>query len=91
MPSSPSPLGHTNARFLAALLLGALALCAAYAALVLNQATYADVLALGRLTYHNGFYDHLPVRVTAAEFARAQRVALGGAGALARLIEEEID
>ncbi|WP_162549771.1 hypothetical protein [Hymenobacter nivis] len=65
------------------LLLGALALCATYAALVLNQATYADVRALGRITFHNGFYDYLPVRVTAAEFALAQHVALAGAGALA--------
>ncbi|WP_140466721.1 hypothetical protein [Hymenobacter nivis] len=83
MPASPSPLGPANARFLAALLLGALALCAAYAALVLGQATYADVRALGRITFHNGYYDYLPVRVSAAEFARAQQLALGGAGALA--------
>lgn len=82
MASAPSA-APGNARFFALLLLGALALCAAYAALVLNQATYADVLALGRITFHNGFYDYLPVRVTAAEFAQAQRAALGGAGALA--------
>lgn len=82
MASTPSTVSG-NARFFALVLLGALALCAAYAALVLNQATYADVLALGRITFHNGFYDYLPVRVTAAEFVLAQHVALAGAGALA--------
>ena len=65
------------------LLLGTLALCAAYAALVLNQATYADVLALSRITFHDGFYNYLPVRVAAAGFALAQRGALSGALGLA--------
>ena len=82
LPSIPSTVSG-NARFFALVLLGTLALCAAYAALVLNQATYADVLALGRITFHNGFYDYLPVRITAVEFALAQHVALAGAGALA--------
>lgn len=83
MVTSPPSPGPVTARFLAGLLLGALAFCAAYAALVLNQATYADVRALGRITFHNGFYDYLPVRVSAAAFAQARRAALGGAGALA--------
>ena len=66
-------------RFFRLLLAAALALCAAYAALVLGQASYADVQALGRITFHHGTYQHLPVRVSAAEFSLAQRLALGGA------------
>ncbi|MFD1469568.1 hypothetical protein ACFQ48_15170 [Hymenobacter caeli] len=79
-PLSASP--SASGQFFYVLLLGVLALCAAYAALVLNQATYAEVLAQGRITFHNGFYDYLPVRVSAAGFARAQATALSAACAL---------
>ena len=76
-----SPLSLSG-RFFQVLLPGVLGLCAAYAALVLNQATYAGVRALSRITFHNGSYQYLPVRVSAVEFALAQRTALGAAGAL---------
>jgi hypothetical protein len=65
------------------LLLGTLlAACAAYVALVLNQATYADVLAQGHLLFFDGEYACLPVRVSASEFARAQWVAFSAAAGL---------
>ncbi len=81
-PATPFSSSRPSGRFFLVLLTGIWGLCAAYAALVLNQATYADVRALGRITFHNGSYQYLSVRPTAAEFALAQRTALGVAGAL---------
>lgn len=75
----------TSGRFMVFLVLGTWAWCAAYTALVLNQATYAEVVSLSRITFHNGSYQHLPVRISASEFKLAQRVALGIAGALSLL------
>ena len=77
-----SPSSTPSGWFFSVLLLGTLALCAAYAALVLGQASYAEVLAMSRITYHEGGYKYLPVLVSAAEFALAQRIVIIGAGAL---------
>lgn len=83
MLASPTPALAANRQFLPLLLLSTLALCAAYAALVLGQASYAEVRALGRIAFHEGgAYQYLPVRLSAAEFRLAQRLALGGAGGL---------
>lgn len=69
--------------FFYGLLLGTLAACAAYAALVLGHATYADVRALGHIPFHEGgAYQYLPVRVSAAGFGWAQRAALATAAGL---------
>ncbi|MCC3152965.1 hypothetical protein Q3A66_08580 [Hymenobacter sp. BT770] len=58
------------------------AICAAFAALVLNQATFSEAVALSRITFHNGSYQYLPVRVSADEFSLAQ----GGSLALAAIL-----
>jgi hypothetical protein len=62
-----------------------LATCAAYVALVLNQATYADVLAQGHIPFFDGDYSFLPVRLSASEFAWVQGTALGAAISLGLL------
>ena len=73
---------HLNGRFFYLLLLVVLSLCACYAALVLNQATYAEVVAISRIPFHDSSYQYLPVRVSGHEFVRSQRIILGVALAL---------
>ena len=56
-----------------------LGLCAAYVALLLGTAGYADVLALSRIQYHDDAYFWLPVRLSAAGFAGARHLSAAGA------------
>jgi len=75
-----------SGRFTLFLVLGMLAMCAAYTALVLNQATYPEVISLSHITFHNGSYQNLPVRMAAHEFVLAQRMASGVTGGLLLLL-----
>ena len=71
MPVRQPPV---SVRFWGLLLAGVLSLCAAYVALLLNTADYADVRALSQIQYHDEGYYFLPTRLSAAGFAFAQHV-----------------
>lgn len=54
------------------LLAGSLGASAGYVAILLGRVHYADVLALGRITYYDGGYMLLPIRLSAGGLLAAQ-------------------
>ncbi|WP_152560138.1 hypothetical protein [Hymenobacter sp. IS2118] len=65
-------LSKPGIRFFWLLLCTVFGSCSAYVGMVLQGVTYADVVALSRIPFHQDGYYYLPVRLSASAFTDAQ-------------------